>query len=113
MKPIIVRSASFIALLTVLFCAPRLSFAEPHVFPNPFIAKDHAFVRFTDLPGPGSIRIFTVSGEKVADITIAAGEDPKKWDVVNSSGDKLATGVYLYLVDTGSQKTAGKIVVIR
>jgi len=89
-------------------------FAEPHAYPVPFVAKKHQKIYFNELPGAGEIKIFTVSGEEVARIPVSASEGgQKEWTVTNSSGEKVATGVYLFLVDAGGQKFTGKLVVIR
>lgn len=89
------------------------AFAVPYAFPVPFVEKQHSFIYFKDLPGPGKIRIFTVAGEEVVNLPIASGESLKKWDVLNESGKRLATGVYLYIIESGSEETKGKLVVIR
>ena len=58
-------------------------------------------------------KIYTVAGEEVANLPIATGEISKQWTVVNSSGKKLASGVYLYLIEGNGVEAKGKIVVIR
>src|SRR5262245_40597143 len=87
--------------------------AAPHAFPVPFVARDHTQISFTDLPGTGSIDIYTINGEKVIHLPIAPGEAIKHWPVTNDDGKKVATGVYLYIIKGGSQETTGKLVIIR
>lgn len=108
---------NFVGLLIViglLIFSQSLS-AAPHAFPVPFVERLHQDqgISFKDLPGEGMIKILTVNGEEVVRLTIAPGEFIKPWAVTNSSGKKLGTGVYLYLIESGNQKTTGKIVVIR
>jgi hypothetical protein len=74
--------------------------------PNPYIA-------FTDLPGAGTIKIFSVAGDEVATLPIPAGDNTVKWFVTNGSGRKVASGVYFYLVQGNGTETKGKLVVIR
>ena len=35
------------------------------------------------------------------------------WLLTNDSGDKVASGIYLYLIKAGDDKTKGKVVVIK
>jgi hypothetical protein len=88
--------------------------AEPHAFPNPFVGKNHTNITFTDLPGSGWIKIFTINGEEVASLRLSPGELTKQWDVTNSAGKKLASGVYLYFINPeNGPENEGKLVVIR
>lgn len=90
--------------------------AAPHAFPVPYVESQHPNgIFFTELQGAGVIKIYTVTGEEIAEIPVAAGEAPQKqWNpVVNKSGKKLATGVYLFRVEAGGSVTTGKLVVIR
>jgi hypothetical protein len=79
----------------------------------PFVESQHTSLAFTDLPGPGTIRIFTTNGQEIARLSIAAGETIKQWDVRTSAGKKLASGVYFFEINAAGEKTRGKIVVIR
>jgi hypothetical protein len=90
-------------------------FATMRVFPNPWRSDRHSstpFVTFDNLPPASSIKIFTVSGHHVADPTVNGNS--AQWDLKNSSGDKAASGIYLYVVtDAAGQKAKGKIVIIK
>ncbi len=90
-------------------------YADPHAFPVPYVAsRDGTDIKFTELPTEGTIKIFTIVGEKVASLSLPRGHaDPFPWSVVNSDGKKLVTGVYLFIVEGSGQKTNGKIIVIR
>ena len=59
-----------------------------------------------------TIRIYTVSGEKVTEIK-KSGTDPV-WNVETEGGEPVASGVYIYVIEAsnGSKKT-GKLIVIR
>lgn len=102
----ILKTLSVVALCT----APL--FAETRAFPVPFTpSKGHTSITFTELPGSGSIKIYDVSGELVTELPIAPGEILKGWNVTNSSGKKLVSGVYFYVVNEAKKR--GKLVVIR
>ena len=98
----------------MLLAAP--GFAEPHAYPVPFTPSRnaaHTVITFTDLPGAGTVKIFTIEGRLVAERHLAPGQDIWDWPVTNTKGEKVATGVYIYLVDANGERTEGKLVVIR
>ncbi|MBI90041.1 MAG: hypothetical protein CMG60_08140 [Candidatus Marinimicrobia bacterium] len=72
-------------------------------------------LRFTHLPQKCVIKIFTISGEFVDEIIHDdAIYGNVYWDLENSSGNKVAPGLYIYIVqaDNGKTKT-GKFAIIR
>jgi hypothetical protein len=83
------------------------------VMPNPWRADRHPqqTVTFANLPTDSMIKIFTVSGHLVKTLGPATTTQP--WDLTNSSGDKVASGIYIYLVTVGGEKTTGKLVLIK
>jgi hypothetical protein len=104
------KTLFFLALISASSAA-----ASPYAFPVPYVESNpaHTEINFRDLPSSGSIRILTVSGEEVRRLDIPQGAGIKDWDVKNSAGKRVATGIYLFLVDGDGQQTTGKIVVIR
>src|SRR5690349_15723296 len=97
--------------LSLFICAPLFA-DDPHAFPVPFApGKDptQTKITFTDLPGHGSIKIYTIDGELVVELPIAPGQSILDWPVTNKSGEKVATGIYLYDING----VTGKLVVIR
>lgn len=96
-----------------LSCLSLPLLAEPYAFPVPFVQKQHIFIYFQDLPGKGEIRIFTMNGETVATLPIAAGQALLQWDTANADGRKVSSGVYVFEVRGGQTDTFGKIVIIR
>jgi hypothetical protein len=79
-----------------------------YVYPNPM--GDYARFIFTiagsQLPSTFSIEIFDVTGHKVAEIgrntlNLHIGENEFDWNGTNSSGAKLASGIYLYRLNVG------------
>jgi hypothetical protein len=84
------------------------------VYPNPWRGDKHATknVAFANLPGSCSVKIYTVSGHLTKDLGTVNGK--AIWDLTNESGDKVASGVYVYLIKDGDgNKVRGKIGVIR
>lgn len=88
-----------------------------HAFPVPFIpSKGHTQITFTRLTAKVTIRVFTLSGELVKTILKdSGGSDEVSWfPVANDSGQTIASGVYLYHVESTDGKTrVGKLMVIK
>jgi hypothetical protein len=84
------------------------------VYPNPWRSDKHAgkSVTFANLPTNTSVKIFTVSGHLARDLGTVNGS--VIWNLTNDSGDKVASGVYIYLItDSQGDKVKGKVAVIR
>ena len=74
--------------------APNLAGAS--VFPNPYRPyKGHIFVTFDDLTEQAKLEVFTITGQKVWSIEETDGDGKVIWNVVNQSGRKLASGIYI------------------
>jgi hypothetical protein len=64
-------------------------------------------VEFRNLPDRARIRIYTLSGEFVREVEHGPGRygqssDAAEWDLKNSSGRDVTSGVYLYRVATAA-----------
>jgi hypothetical protein len=86
--------------------------SDARVYPNPWRADRHASkpVTFDMLPIDATVKIFTVSGHWVK--TLPPGPTTT-WDLNTDSGDKVASGLYIYLINSGSGKKTGQIAVIK
>ena len=87
--------------------------AKVRVFPNPWrVDKDNAQgVMFDQFPAGATIKIFTIAAEKVRVLRTDGTE--VLWDLRNDGGDNVASGVYLYIVDSSLGQVKGKVVIIR
>ena len=104
-----IRVAAFVAALFT----PLAAVAAPYAYPVPFLANRDNLIHFNELPSSGSIKIFTVNGERVAELTIPQGLGTTEWNARNGEGQDVASGVYLYIVDGDGQRQTGKLVVVR
>jgi hypothetical protein len=95
-------------------------FSAVKVYPNPWRKDKHAGkdVTFANLPPGSNVKLFTVSGHKVKSLDTKTSQ--VTWDLTNDSGDKVASGIYIYLITTGDsgyggngQKVRGKIAVVK
>lgn len=86
---------------------------DPHAYPVPFTPNRnpaHTQITFKDVPAEGTIKIFTINGVKVREVSIPTGAGVADWDGKTSDGKNAATGVYFYDVNGEFQ---GKLVIIR
>jgi len=94
--------------------APGSTFAV-HVYPNPWRSDKHAAhpnITFAGLATGTTIKIFTVSGHEAKELRTDGPSLP--WDLTNNSGDKVASGIYTYLItDSAGDKVRGKVAVIK
>ena len=84
------------------------------VYPNPWRSDKHAgkMITFANLPVNTRVKIFTTSGHLAKDLGTVSGQVP--WDLTNDSGDKVGSGIYLYLItDSAGNKLKGKLAVIK
>jgi len=92
-----------------------INLGQVRAFPNPWRADQHSGVQMTfDGLLPGSdVKLFTLSGRWIKTLNASTGNSVQ-WDRTNDSGDFVASGIYLYLVQAPSgEKTRGKIAIIR
>lgn len=84
------------------------------IYPNPWRSDKHAAfgMTFDGLTVGTTIKIFTVSGHEAKELHT---DGPKVvWDLTNDSGDKVASGIYLYVItDSQGDKVRGKVAVIK
>jgi hypothetical protein len=95
-------------------------FSALQVYPNPWRSDKHSGINmtFANLPLNSTVKIFTISGHLIKTITPTIAT--ATWDLTNDSGDKVASGIYIYLITTGDtgygvngQKVRGKVAVIK
>lgn len=83
---------------------------DTHVYPNPFDLTLSSIATFTELPENVNLILMTVSGNMVREWhNITGGQIT--WDGTNESGERVASGTYLWFVENTDLK--GKIIVIR
>ncbi len=80
-------------------------------YPVPFKSTQHTKITFGGLGSSAKVRIYTITGKNVFEVDTTAGT--YDWDVKNSAGEKLASGVYFYHIESPDAKKDGKIVIIQ
>jgi peptidoglycan/xylan/chitin deacetylase (PgdA/CDA1 family) len=84
------------------------------VFPNPWRADRHGGLPLTidGLPARSAVSLFTVSGRRVRTLDVQGGA--ARWDLADDSGERVASGLYLYLISDGEgRRRRGVVGVIR
>ncbi|MFC1565056.1 FlgD immunoglobulin-like domain containing protein [candidate division KSB1 bacterium] len=84
-------------------------------YPNPF--NPETMIRF-GLPNSGSVtlKIYNILGQEVRTVVDGfrnAGIHTVKWDGRNNTGQRVATGVYIYRLITSESMTVKKMIMIR
>ena len=91
------------------------SFTLSQNYPNPF--NPETTIRF-DLPRSEEIElaVYDLTGQKVATLALGlreAGTYALRWDARDDDGRDLASGVYLYRLETGERVTTRKLLLLR
>jgi hypothetical protein len=91
------------------------AFSSVRVSPNPWRKdQDTGFpVKFENLPDGTTVKIFTVSAHEIKTLPPPSG-GMVTWDLTNNAGEKVASGLYLYVLKSnGGDVSRGKLAVIR
>ena len=88
--------------------------SNAYAYPVPFIpSRGDTDITFTNISPLCTIKIYTLNGELVRTIEHTSGATSYSWDVTNDRGDRLGSGVYLYLIKDAKNKKKGKLIIIR
>jgi hypothetical protein len=83
------------------------------VYPNPYKLADTAQMTFAlSSAAGGSIKIYTLSGKLVKNISVTSGSTDALWNLTNEAGNRINGGLYVYIMsDSDGNKKTGKIVI--
>ncbi len=85
--------------------------------PGPNPVKVHSGfdkVTFFNVPAQSVIKVYTLNGREVQRLQSGGTQSGKlNWNLRDRFGKRIATGVYLYIVQTGQDTYNGKIAVVR
>lgn len=98
----------------VTFARAKNNLSAAHCYPVPFKpSAGHTKITFTALARSARIRIYTISGELVRTLAKEDSGQTLAWDVLNARGSAVNSGVYLWLIESPTQKKKGKLMIIR
>jgi hypothetical protein len=99
--------------------------ASVGVRPNPYkraalhdnrsLPYDHKLL-FYNLPSPCKITIVDVAGQIIDEINFSSSSDnvgSTFWDMFSKDGIEVASGLYIYVVESGTQKKIGHFAILR
>jgi hypothetical protein len=109
----VLGKTSHLSVFQIVQGSPSGSVASARAFPNPLRpSQGHGSMTFADLPSFARLRIYTLAGELVKDVSAnAAGI--ASWDGTNSAGNDAASGVYFVLAQSGGERRVFKVAVQR
>ncbi len=84
-------------------------------YPNPASGKVNIGFQI-DSSARTSLKIYNIAGELVrtlVDSRLSSGDYDLRWDGRDGRNRAIPSGVYLYQLDTGSQKATGRLTIIR
>ncbi len=91
------------------------------VYPNPYVEGEHARITFghpyeqgMQLTTNATIKVYNIAGELVATLEETNGDGILEWDATNDDHERLASGVYIYMVtNPQNERYIGKLAIIR
>lgn len=109
----ITATLNHFSLFQLMVRTAATNLANVSVYPNPFYAnRGQGFVTIDRIPANAKVRIYTLSGDKVWEGT-AGSTGVIIWKGVNKSGNLVASGIYLAVVDSSAGKKVLKLAVER
>ncbi|MDE2142464.1 MAG: S8 family peptidase [Elusimicrobia bacterium] len=85
--------------------------AKAFAFPNPVNLSSAGGVQFSVPPNIGGavtdVKVYTLDGKFIRDLSAPI------WDGKNTDGNKVATGVYMFVIKTTAGSSSGRVTVIR
>ena len=82
-------------------------------FPNPVITKDAEIIRFQNVPPEAELHIYNTSGKQIARVENQGTSRVRSWYLINDDGQKVASGIYLFLVQGDNLLKTGKFSIVR
>ena len=96
--------------------APPRDFSLLQNFPNPFNPSTKITYELTE-PGVVTLKIYDLLGREVRTLLNnekqSSGRKSVAWDGTNDLGERVASGVYLYQLQSGMFKQTRKMILIR
>jgi len=114
------KLANMIAAPVEPTAGPTVNLQTVTVVPNPFRGRESwdlpngNEVHLINLPSKARIRIYTVAGDLVRDLSHDESvRDFARWDLKNANGRDVVSGIYMYRVESGTFFAQGRFIVIR
>lgn len=76
------------------------------------VNRSISIVTFIDLPDQGTIKVTTEAGVEIMTFPIRNGQKAKSWPLLDTFGEQLAEGVYVYQIEGGNKTIVGELVIV-
>ncbi len=97
---------------SILVTSVSYDVTNAKAYPVPYKASQgRGTITFANLGSEASIHIYSTSGRLVFETRVSA--DTYDWDVKNTSGESIASGVYFYVIESPESKKNGKLIIIK
>ena len=86
------------------------------VYPNPFIPSQsiNGYITFKNLTENVTIQIYDMAGHHIRAIETQQGGDVEaRWDARNKKDEEVASGTYVFVIQSDSARYVGKVVIMR
>ncbi len=84
------------------------------VYPQPFrLSGDGSLLKFVNVPREARIRIFSANGKLLKTLKNESDSPFLQWDLHTDSGESIASGVYIYYLESPQREEKGKFVILR
>ena len=100
---------------TLAFVFTTDQYNDAYVFPHPVRLSGDAVAHFANIPKFASIEIYTLDGEQLNSLTEKNGTGGVEWNLRDSKGNMLNSGIYLFKVkdENGNSSDLKKLVIVR
>jgi hypothetical protein len=86
--------------------------SQVKIYPNP--ALNYArFIKFFCLPSNAKVRIYDLNGKIINTLEVIDSERGVMWYLDNADNTDVASGVYVYVIEFGSERKTGSLAVIK
>lgn len=109
----VLADTNHLSVFQLMQASPASGLSAVAVFPNPLRpAAGHGSMTLSNLPAGARIRLYTAIGELVRDFS-ANASGMAAWNGTNSSGARVASGVYFAVVEANGERRVIKAAVQR
>jgi subtilisin family serine protease len=88
------------------------SLKEMYLYPQP-VKSENRWVMFANVPPATEITIYNIHGQRVTKIIENDQNGGVMWDLKNSNGNMVSSGIYLYRAKWEKETKLGKIAIVR
>ena len=105
-------TVSHFTLFQIMQVAAAVTLNDAKAYPNPFLGGVNTSINFLKLTAGAAVTVYTLRGEKVAQLT-ADNAGLAVWDGKAANGNLVGPGIYLALINDGTNKKTIKLAVER